>query len=201
MPVAGPSDPWDDSSTAPRISAPVKRDEPIRDDWDDDDEDDEDEDPHKVWSDANAKAPMPQLVIAPSATSSSAVSPPPAAFQPSIRILKRPSASSASNLSAPPADASQKSLADREANYQAARQRIFGTASASSPVVSDEQATLSASRTGSSASHPTATPTAAASTKIIRNPRGPDTVADSSTVGNANGFRKTRKPQVVRPPN
>ncbi|KAJ2988156.1 hypothetical protein NUW54_g9202 [Trametes sanguinea] len=75
---------------------------------------------------------MPQVVIAGSSTSNvAALSPPPAALQPVMRILKRPSASpssSAASSGSPTANdqSASKSHAEREARYQAARERIFG---------------------------------------------------------------------------
>ncbi|KAG6887475.1 hypothetical protein C0992_012103, partial [Termitomyces sp. T32_za158] len=75
---------------------------------------------------------MPELIIAPSATSSSHVAPPPpAAFQPTMRILKRPG-SDGSSKSATPPPSSAESLKEREARYQAARERIFGPDSGAS---------------------------------------------------------------------
>lgn len=37
---------------APGLPLQQRRQEPVKDDWDDDDEDSEDEDPQKVWEDA-----------------------------------------------------------------------------------------------------------------------------------------------------
>lgn len=138
---------------------------------------------------------MPQVVIASSSTSSSTVPPPAAAFQPSIRILKRPSASSNCQPVTPPAaDAQQKSFVQREADYQLARERIFG----GSTTRAETTATLVAKRDtiGSEALRDTpgcqpsrkVTPPA---TKIIRNPRGPDTSKGSQS-GPAKGFKSRR---------
>jgi hypothetical protein len=75
----------------------------------------------------NNKAPMPELIISPSSTGMSFVPPPPAAYQPTMRILKRPSPSqSASNSTASLASQTRNTLAEREAQYQEARNRIFG---------------------------------------------------------------------------
>ncbi|KAG1807476.1 uncharacterized protein BJ212DRAFT_1485594 [Suillus subaureus] len=98
----------------------------VPDDWDNDE--DEEEDNAKVWEDANNKAPMPELVISPSSTGTCVVPPPPAAFQPTMRILKRPSPSqSASNSTTSLSSQTRNTLAEREAQYQEARNRIFGT--------------------------------------------------------------------------
>ncbi|KAG1861128.1 hypothetical protein DFJ58DRAFT_905423 [Suillus subalutaceus] len=100
----------------------------VPDDWDNDE--DEDEDNAKVWEDANNKAPMPELIISPSSTGTCVVPPPPAAFQPTMRILKRPSPSqSASNSTTSLSSQTRNTLAEREAQYQEARNRIFGTTS------------------------------------------------------------------------
>ncbi|KAG1888219.1 hypothetical protein F4604DRAFT_1716071 [Suillus subluteus] len=98
----------------------------VPDDWDNDE--DEEEDNAKVWEDANNKAPMPELIISPSSTGTCVVPPPPAAFQPTMRILKRPSPSqSASNSTTSLSSQTRNTLAEREAQYQEARNRIFGT--------------------------------------------------------------------------
>ena len=79
---------------------------------------------------------MPELLISSSSTMSTAVPPPATAFQAPMRILKRPSSqnsSSNSSSSQTPAE----SLAQREARYQAARERIFGGDDGSGINVSD----------------------------------------------------------------
>jgi len=73
---------------------------------------------------------MPELIISPSSTGTSVVSPPPAAYQATMRILKRPSPSqSASNSTTSLSSQTRNTLAEREAQYQEARNRIFGTTS------------------------------------------------------------------------
>ncbi|OCH87161.1 hypothetical protein OBBRIDRAFT_796476 [Obba rivulosa] len=68
---------------------------------------------------------MPELIIGSSSTTL-AVPPPPAAFQPTLRILKRPSASPGSSTQGTyAAPETPRSYAEREAQYQAARERIF----------------------------------------------------------------------------
>ncbi|KAF8729118.1 hypothetical protein AX14_006388 [Amanita brunnescens Koide BX004] len=96
---------------------------------------------------------MPTIV---SASSAGHALPPPAAFQPALRILKRPSPSpspstpgSSSNSSSP----DPSNLKEREAQYQAARERIFGAELASPPAVSAN----------------TQPPAA----RVVREPRGP----------------------------
>jgi len=125
------ADVWDQPSDYSGLGAATKSQRKaqriVPDDWDDDE--DEEEDNAKVWEDANNKAPMPELIISPSSTGTCVVPPPPAAFQPTMRILKRPSPSqSASNFTTSLSSQTRNTLAEREAQYQEARNRIFGTA-------------------------------------------------------------------------
>ncbi|KAK0194472.1 hypothetical protein F5146DRAFT_998850 [Armillaria mellea] len=125
------ADDWDapSASTSVTTRAAVAT-APVRDDWEDDEDEDEDEDEaqapteeanQRLWNDANTKpaAPMPTVV------SNSTPTPPPAAFQPVMRILKRPAASS--GVPAAPSGEEEESFREREARYQAARERIFGS--------------------------------------------------------------------------
>jgi len=167
-------DSWDQpspSSQQPRVYARTAvRAAPVPDDWDASDDDDEQvEDNQKIWADANARAPMPLLIISPSSTASSVVSPPSTVFQAPLHILKRPSASS-SSFSAELQ--TRESLVEREAKYQAARERIFGTDAESGNdwqfgEEKDTEGTMlrnERSRSG----------TPAHATNVVRNPRGPD---------------------------
>lgn len=118
---------------------------------------------------AKVPAPMPTIVSAPSA---SYALPPPAAFQPALRILKRPSPStstpgSSSNPSTP--DASN--LKEREAQYQAARERIFGADSLASPPA-----------VGGNTQSPAA--------RIVREPRGPGESKDNEPGQEIKGFTR-----------
>ncbi|KAI9068655.1 hypothetical protein FKP32DRAFT_1587507 [Trametes sanguinea] len=146
----------------------------VRDDWDDDEADlPEEEDPQRLWEEANARAPVPQVVIAGSSTSA-ALSAPPAAFQPVMRILKRPSASpspSSSSSGSPTANdqSASKSYAEREARYQAARERIFGE---SRPAT--EATDAQPPETGGGAAVPTPV-------RITREPRGPPSASSTET--------------------
>ncbi|CAE6411174.1 hypothetical protein ACGC1H_006420 [Rhizoctonia solani] len=90
----------------------------VPDDWDNDDP--VEESAKEIWDRANAAAPMPQIQI----SSQSTNVPPVAAIMPSMRILQRPKATSASS-SANQTPTSTKSLQEREADYKAARERIF----------------------------------------------------------------------------
>ncbi|TCD67360.1 hypothetical protein EIP91_000227 [Steccherinum ochraceum] len=191
-PASASSDPWDYSPpTQPSVPISHKKvPAAVPDDWDAD-EDEEDE-PERLWENANKKAPMP-VVITSTGTSSSVISPPPAAFQPSLRILKRPSASSSSAASSSNgSDAQQKTYAEREAQYQAARERIFGsgtTTPTQGVSTSDRNKRSSARYPGSppgSASPPPST--------VIRNPRGPEdtTRTRGPDSGSGRGFNNRR---------
>lgn len=113
---------------------------------------------------SNSKAPMPEVVTS-SNTFSTVISPPPAAFQQSLRILKRPSSSqsSSSSLATLPSDLQQKSYAEREARYQAARDRIF----ARTPESSGHNDANPQGRSPSSIPSPN-------TVVIVRQPRGPE---------------------------
>ncbi|KAM5539710.1 hypothetical protein V8D89_006523 [Ganoderma adspersum] len=169
-----PIDSWDSpAATATQRRVKLAMDT-VRDDWDDDEEElEEAEDPQKLWEEANQRAPMPQLVMAGSGTgSTAATSPPPAAFQPALRILKRPiaspssssSASSVPTLGSGSSNSSSSTYAEREARYQAARDRIFGDSSPS-PDAPNEQ---SQPKTQTSAPKPSPP-----QVRIAREPKGP----------------------------
>ncbi|KAI0088317.1 hypothetical protein BDY19DRAFT_950300 [Irpex rosettiformis] len=140
---------------------------------------------------------MPEVVIASSATSASTISPPPAAFQPSIRILRRPSAMSNGQPVTPQTNAQQKSFVQREVDYQLARDRIFGESSGraetvASTVVKHDPSGSPTPRDAPGCLPPrNATPPTA---KIIRNPRGPDTSPNGSKMTPVKGF-KNRRPK------
>ncbi|KAF7344454.1 hypothetical protein MSAN_01927000 [Mycena sanguinolenta] len=137
------------ANPASRTRKPVKAKTEMRvaDDWElDDDEDshegeaegNKEEMNQRIWDNANSRAPapMPHLVPAPSASISAAASasarpPPAAALQPAMHILKRPSPSASPSPShagntAVPGGGGRETLKEREARYQAARERIFG---------------------------------------------------------------------------
>ena len=105
---------------------------------------------------------MPHLLISPSSTGPLQAPLPPAAFQAPVRILKR---SSPSSQIPPPAGSGgssspstqQKSLAEREARYQAARDRIFADSSCA-----DEKA-----ESGGGGGN------GGVAVSVVRNPRGP----------------------------
>ncbi|KAJ7476580.1 hypothetical protein FB451DRAFT_1396827 [Mycena latifolia] len=109
------------SSTSTRRAPAQKAPAPVCDDWEEDDGDDAAEPPapadnQRIWDTANAQAPMPALIV-------SGAAPPPAAFQPAMRILKRPAAPARAPVR--PA-APEETLEAREGRYREARERIFG---------------------------------------------------------------------------
>jgi SUZ domain len=131
----------------------------------------------------NTKSPMPELIISRTSTSPAVVSPPTTAIQSPLRILKRPSSGSNNNHSSTPDDTppsssstnisslpSSKTFAEREAKYQAARDRIFGGSHGGDPASVAEASRTSLSP--SSSQPPT--------TSIVRNPRGPSPLNRSS---------------------
>ncbi|KII91491.1 hypothetical protein PLICRDRAFT_38251 [Plicaturopsis crispa FD-325 SS-3] len=125
-----PADSWDiDQPSASTSQIQTRRripSAPIHDDWDASSDDEEEADfekkQQKLWEDANARAPMPQIVIAKS-SASIVVAPPPT----TMRILKRPSSTNATPTLKSSANGNQgETLKEREAKYHAARERIFG---------------------------------------------------------------------------
>ncbi|KAG5335579.1 hypothetical protein C0989_000968 [Termitomyces sp. Mn162] len=196
-----PSDSWDQphipSTPRYKMATQVR----VPDDWDDEEEGEDGEDGEpvaeesnkRIWEDANAKAPnpMPELIVAPSTTSSNHVVPPPlGAFQPTMRILKRPESGTNNKPATPPPSA--ESLKEREARYQAARERIFGSDSEAVTPYSKEA-------TGNSSSRPmdfkdrrewTQGPTSSAT--VIRNPRGPSMEGTNSEETPPRGFNGQR---------
>ncbi|KAJ7784923.1 hypothetical protein DFH07DRAFT_786309 [Mycena maculata] len=139
---------------------------PVSDDWEDDEDEDEPqngEDNQRIWENANAQTPMPNLIL--SGSSHAAAAPPAAAFQPKMRILKRPTNSGP--VAPPPPVAPGETLKEREARYQAARERIFG-AEGEGP---------------SSPGDKTSGQTPPAGVGVVRNPRGPAPNDDSAPKG------------------
>jgi len=168
------ADSWDQSNTSAnaahsnhRSKAKTKA---VPDDWDADEE--EEVDGEDVWRDANAKEPMPEIVLASSTAVASAVVPPSEALQAPMRILKRPTPQTRPSESSLSGAQSQKSLADREAEYQAARERIF----ASSSAAKEKDKSRSASPKTPAPQEP--------GVSVLRNPRGPT----AGNAGTARGF-------------
>ena len=138
---------------------------------------------------------MPSLVINRGSSATTVAPSLPLNQPPPMRILKRPTGSGLSSPSGSSANLSStlgETLQEREARYQAARERIFGPSSPESTDSRDK----SKSPTGKKPT-PSPTPTSPPSAnKVIRDPRGPTNVADNSKGKTENkGFgRTTRAP-------
>ncbi|KAI6041570.1 hypothetical protein EDC04DRAFT_2893048 [Pisolithus marmoratus] len=172
----------------------------IREDWDADDDDDDDNDGETAttalqqiadtnvrvvekdgnvdaWHEANTRAPMPEVVT----SSSSTIAPPAAALRPQLRILKRPSQSqSPSNYSSSTLP-TQSTLAQREAQYLEARNRIFGVQNPSPG--SDNTTEQSSSRITTADTQYNVSRQAVVT--VLRDPLGPP----SESVGDQDGNR------------
>ncbi|THH14731.1 hypothetical protein EW146_g5637 [Bondarzewia mesenterica] len=189
--MATAADSWDYPSTS-SVSIHRAPTEPVRDAWDDDEED---EDNEKLWENANTKAPMPELVISPSSTGAPPASLPQAALQTPIRILKRAgnatSNTSSSNSQSP--SSQQQSFAEREARYQAARERIFAVDGHQDQQKTSTEAAKAntgnghAARVGDSESH--------GGVSIVRNPKGPalNALSAEGSAGLSRGFAGRRR--------
>ncbi|KAF8628796.1 hypothetical protein AX15_003712 [Amanita polypyramis BW_CC] len=116
---------------------------------------------------------MPTIVSS-SLSSTQLRLPPQAAFQPALSILKRPSPSSASPSSTPGPSGSGSSLSssssnlrEREARYQAARERIFGTEQGALDHGSPPAASVLLSVGGAGSNKPSSV------VRVLREPQGP----------------------------
>lgn len=132
----------------------------------------------EIWNAANASQPMPEIV------STSTPVPAAAALSGPMRILKRPTAPSPSPLSSDRGTASPKPLADREAEYNAARERIFGGTQQQAQTKPQESRRASGSPAGDRPQP--------RQQQISRQPRGPDSAATAST--------RMRRPDPNAPP-
>ncbi|KAG9313730.1 hypothetical protein JVU11DRAFT_6083 [Chiua virens] len=142
----------------------------------------------QIWEEANKRTPMPELIVARASTSHSFPPPPPAALQPTLRILKRPSLNAAGGVpgsSSPPVSSSSSgmtltpggsgtvsptprgTLAEREAQYQEARNRIFGERDKDKP--------------------------ATGGVVVLRDPLGPESELEDGTCGPVKGFGERRR--------
>ncbi|CAA7266249.1 unnamed protein product [Cyclocybe aegerita] len=187
------------SSVALKVKKPTKP--VVRDDWEDDEEEEDvgrsvDAQNKKLWEDANSREyrPMPAVIISAGSSSSSSAPTLPLNQPPAMKILKRPSPSVSPSQSSSNANAaSAETFQDREARYQAARERIFGPSSDSSPTEGSEKKKNPSSQKSTS---PTSPPPPA--NKVVREPRGPNSGGISA--GNQ-GFneRKARPPPNSSP--
>ncbi|KAJ7141604.1 hypothetical protein C8R46DRAFT_1135366 [Mycena filopes] len=157
---------------------------PVSDDWEDDDEESEPqnaEDNQRIWENANARAPMPNLIV--SSSSLAAAAPPAAALQPKMRILKRPTNSAPAAPA--PATTGGETLKEREVRYQAARDRIFGNEA-------DGRASPGEKKVGGGGG--------LSPVGVARNPRGPiSSNADASTPPKGFGARSANPPPSPNP--
>jgi len=194
------ADSWDQPSTSNRPNTILRRPVPttsVPDDWDADD-DEEEENNQKIWEDANTRAPMPELIISSSTTTATVVPPPATAFQAPMRILKRPSSQNAS----PNSTSSQtpaETLAQREARYHAARERIFKGDDGSGSNVSDT-GSVKSKHVGGARNESPSIP----AVNVVRNPIGPsDNSKDTEGGRISKGFKRgsTKGPRSSqRPP-
>ncbi|KAF8960945.1 hypothetical protein BDZ97DRAFT_1277599 [Flammula alnicola] len=179
-------------SSIPKIQQPIA----VRDDWELDDDEEEDvgrsvdEQNKRIWEDANTKEhhPMPALVIS-RGTSASVTTPSlPLNQPPAMRILKRPSASpsqSSTNVNA----TTGETLQEREARYQAARERIFGSSSEETPENGDKKSNPTFKKATTST-----LPPPSPATKAVRDPRGPSNgAANASGKSEDKGFGERKK--------
>lgn len=187
--------------TAAQIVEPSRRavpqSTPIPDAWDADDNEDE-PDAKALWETAciplllysftlhtelrcrNFRVPMPEIQLSTTSLSSGVSLPPPAAFETPMRILKRPSATNSKSSPTATDTQTQKTFQEREAQYQAARERIFG----------ENGSGIGKDRSGSGK------PKVALDSprsSISRDPLGPTSVTDGEA---KQGFRARRKKGV-----
>ncbi|KAH7101197.1 hypothetical protein BKA62DRAFT_703867 [Auriculariales sp. MPI-PUGE-AT-0066] len=152
----------------------------------------------EIWDAANTEQRMPDII--PSSTLASSPVPT-AAFTGPMRILKRPAASSNPSGNASPTP-SAKPLADREAEYQAARERIFGSGNTGgdSPKSSSEPPSRSQSQSRNSNGRRDSNRSQSGSgsqqrgQQVSRQPRGP-----SSNSGFGNGGQRMRSSNTEDP--
>ncbi|KDR77095.1 hypothetical protein GALMADRAFT_278943 [Galerina marginata CBS 339.88] len=169
----------------------------VRDDWEMD-EDEEDDGDHSVdernkqiWEDANSKVhyPMPSLVVSRGSSSGSAVPSLPLNQPPAMRILKRPSPSISPSQSSGNINATGETFQEREARYQAARERIFGASTEEVADNGDKQKTPSGNVKKTSPPPP--------STKVSREPHGPTNSNGNGGINQEHkgfGDRRTKRP-------
>jgi hypothetical protein len=128
----------------------------------------------------NTAAPMPQIV---SALPSASVPATALLNQPTLKILKRPASSSPAPTVLPRA---LESLADKQARYENARQKIFGSDTTPS----------TASQTSSNTAQPSTPPIV----RVTREPLGPGSPPPSASAAKGFTGRRTHRPDVSSPP-
>lgn len=131
--------------------------------------------------------PMPSLIISRGSSSIPATPSLPLNQPPAMRILKRPSPSQSPSQSSANLNSNGETLQQREARYQAARERIFG-ASSDGPQETGQKKNSSQKSLSSQTPPP---PT------VVREPRGPSSVStDGQSIPQNKGFgdRKAKRP-------
>jgi hypothetical protein len=185
---------WDYSSEPPShsITSTKRQRALVPDNWDDDDVEEEEQAPQTVWDAANKEAPMPEILRSATASTSTATPPPTTAFQPSLRILKRPSPSVTLSPSSP-SPQQLETLAQKEARYQAARERIFGDEA----VQDDGNSNGSTSKKSPQSSKGSSSTVKADSVIVSRHPTGPGSTDGSSPRGFGNRKQGKGRPNAT----
>jgi len=137
--------------------------------------------------------PMPSLVISRNSTTIALTPSLPLHQPPQMRILKRPSPTTTAVPSASSV-AAGGTLREREARYQAARERIFG-------VPGDESLQNTVDKNNGESKKASRTSSYNSSVKVVREPRGPPNTNDTKE-GNSRGFveRRGKQPPRSLPP-
>lgn len=182
------TDSWGEPVATTSSSNPLikKKAAPVVDDWDNDEDLSSSENSQKIWEDANKAKPMPQIIANNVSSNSSSVPIAAAAVlsQPTMRILKRPTPSKPSSPTPPPV--STPPLADRQARYEAARQRIFAEPTSSTPRQGSSSPSSNALGSRSNESGP--------AVRVVREPHGPASSPDATTTRGFVGRRPAKPP-------
>ncbi|KAF8895860.1 hypothetical protein CPB84DRAFT_1782009 [Gymnopilus junonius] len=144
---------------------------------------------------------MPSLVISRGSSSSSSMQSLPLNQPPPMRILKRPSPAISPSQSSANVNSATETFQEREARYQAARERIFGT-----PIPTEEASEPGDKKTTASSSSspkltPPTSPSLPPSIKIVREPRGPSnsTSPKRDESRKSKGFEDRRNKRLPAP--
>ncbi|KAH9474595.1 hypothetical protein JR316_0013057 [Psilocybe cubensis] len=142
---------------------------------------------------------MPALVISRGSSAASASASLPLNQPPAMRILKRPSPTVSPNQSSANLTPAGETFKEREARYQAARERIFGVSSSTSSDGQDKDGQDKAKNSAlKKASSPTP-PSNQAKNSVVRDPRGPSNStpnpnSENRTDNKGFGERRTQRP-------
>ncbi|KAF8153008.1 hypothetical protein B0H34DRAFT_721806 [Crassisporium funariophilum] len=177
--------------TKPKIPKPPV----VRDDWEDEEEEEDvgaslDDRNKRIWEDANTKIqhPMPSLIISRGSSATSATPSLPLNQPPAMRILKRPSLPVSSSSSSSSND-SGETFKDREARYNAARERIFGSSA-------EEEAEDGSKKQNFASRKVSPIPSPKPTSNVLRDPHGPNAKDGINANANSKGFgeRKAKRP-------